>query len=124
MHDLWLFTAKEARNVYSLLPLPRLELELNGYLERIKEGWLFPTPRATGPIGAIRVGELVSRALPEHWTCHSLRHRFATKAYRASHDLLLVQRLLGHSKPETTAMYVQLDLNDARHIVVKTQLAA
>lgn len=48
-----------------LVPIaPRLELELNGYLERIKEGWLFPTPRATGPIGAIRVGELPLQRRP------------------------------------------------------------
>lgn len=100
----------------------RLEVELNEYRETIGEGWLFPSPRASAPIGAIRVGELVAEALPAPWTCHTLRHRFATAAYQCSKDLLLVQRLLGHSKPETTAIYIQLDLDDARQIVHAARL--
>ena len=34
---------------------------------------------------------------------HRLRHRRATRAYAAERDLLAVQRLPGHSKPETIA---------------------
>jgi site-specific recombinase XerD len=40
------------------------------------------------------------------WTAHTLRHRFATVAYAGERDLLAVQVLLGHSKPETTRLYV------------------
>lgn len=38
-------------------------------------------------------------------TAHQLRHRFATQAYAASSDLRVVQELLGHSSPTTTAVY-------------------
>ena len=70
-------------------------------------GWVFP-----GVVGwhlsADRVGVLMSRALPPGWTAHTLRHRFATRAYAGSRDLLSVQALLGHSSPTTTRDYVQL----------------
>jgi integrase/recombinase XerC len=47
----------------------------------------------------------VARVLPEGFTTHSLRHRFATAAYGVERDLRAVQELLGHAKPETTARY-------------------
>lgn len=68
-------------------------------------GWTFPG-RDGGHLSPARVGELVSAALPEGWTAHTLRHRFATRAYAGSRDLLAVQDLLGHAKPETTRGYV------------------
>lgn len=39
-------------------------------------------------------------------TGHQLRHFFATRAYAAVSDLRVVQTLLGHSSPTTTAVYV------------------
>lgn len=81
--------------------------------------WLFPSRGryADTHLQPVRVGELVNEALPGHWSAHTLRHRFATEAYRTSHDLLLVQTLMGHSKPETTAIYVGLDTAQARSVV-------
>lgn len=38
-------------------------------------------------------------------TLHQLRHRFATSAYRACRDIRVVQQLLGHASPVTTAVY-------------------
>jgi site-specific recombinase XerD len=51
----------------------------------------------------------MERVLPHPYTCHSLRHRFATQVYRSTHDLRAVQELLGHSKPETSARYTLID---------------
>lgn len=88
--------------------------------------WLFPSAGryADTHLQPVRVGELVNEALPGRWTAHTLRHRFATEAYRSSHDLLLVQTLMGHSKPETTAMYVGLDTAQARTVVDGISLVA
>ena len=39
---------------------------------------------------------------------HTLRHRFATTAYAATHDLFVVAELLGHESVETTEHYVAM----------------
>lgn len=88
--------------------------------------WLFPSKGrfADTHLQPVRIGELVNEALPGTWSTHTLRHRFATETYRASHDLLLVQTLMGHSKPETTAIYVGLDTQQARTVVDAVSLVA
>ena len=58
------------------------------------------------------VGKHISRLLPEGYGAHSLRHRYATATYAATHDLYLVARLLGHASVETTQIYVAMP--DAR----------
>jgi len=70
-----------------------------------EHGYLFPSDRHPGPITPGHLGHLVTRVLPDQWSTHSLRHRFATAAYAQQRDLLAVQGLLGHAKPETTARY-------------------
>jgi integrase/recombinase XerC len=71
-------------------------------------GYVFPSDMDPGPITPQRIGNLIARALPAEWTAHPLRHRFATDAYAVERDLQAVQQLLGHSKPETTAVYAQV----------------
>lgn len=85
-------------------------------------GWLFPSPRG-GHLTPAHVGKIVSRLLPEGWTCHTLRHRCATVAYNASHDLRAVQELLGHAKPETTAAYTLVPQDSVRALVAATSAA-
>lgn len=50
-------------------------------------------------------------------TLHQLRHRFATKAYQACSDIRVVQELLGHASPTTTAVYAAWDQRRARAAV-------
>ena len=85
-----------------LVPLhPRLRAELDGL-----DGWAFPSPVRPGmPVSAEHVGSRLESVLPEPWTTHSLRHRFATMSYRGTHDIRAVQQLLGHASPATTAIY-------------------
>lgn len=40
------------------------------------------------------------------YTLHQLRHRFATTAYAGTRDIDAVQKLLGHSSPKVTSIYV------------------
>lgn len=84
-----------------------LHNDLARLLREGEPGWVFPG-RIDGHLSPRWVGDLVQRVLPAGWTTHTLRHRFATVTYHGSRDLLAVQELLGHSKPETTRLYVQL----------------
>lgn len=85
-----------------------LHAEIASHLRALPDGYAFPG-NDDGHLSPRWVGTLVKKALGESgWTTHTLRHRFATTAYRGSRDLLAVQGLLGHSKPETTLNYVQL----------------
>lgn len=96
-----------------IVPIPE---DLAGRLLRACQtggGWAFPGA-IDGHLSARRVGELVTEALPEGWTCHTLRHRFGTTCYAADGDLLAVQILLGHAKPETTQLYVELPRESLR----------
>lgn len=89
---------------------------------RKQPGWLFPG-HVDGHISAAWIGKRVSRLLPDGVTMHSLRHRFATRAYIASdRDLLVVQQLLGHSSPTVTQRYVQVE--DMRLRAVSVAAAA
>lgn len=84
-----------------LVPLPD---DLARMLLACPAGWLFPSP-AGGHLTPHHLGKLVSANLPEGFTMHTLRHRCATVAYSQTNDLRAVQELLGHAKPETTAIY-------------------
>ncbi len=75
---------------------------------RGRTGWLFPG-EVGGHLAPATVGRLVTRHLTGKWTTHTLRHRYATAAYDGCHDLGAVQDLLGHSKPETTRIYVDVN---------------
>lgn len=67
--------------------------------------WLFPSP-AGGHLTPRHVGKLASKVMPDIWTLHTLRHRFATVAYDGTHDLIVIQQLLGHSSVATTQRYI------------------
>ena len=84
--------------------VPVLNAELLAALEAIPPGFVFPG-NDHGHQSPNWVGRQMARALGPGWTAHTLRHRFATMAYSHGRDLLSVQELLGHSKPETTARY-------------------
>lgn len=73
------------------------------------EGYAFPN-RVTGePITAGHVSRLLSRALDQTWTGHTLRHRYGTATLAVTKDLLAVGQQMGHSRPETTQRYCRVD---------------
>lgn len=76
-------------------------------------GFLFPG-RTDGHISAAHLGELVSAVLPDGYTMHTLRHRFATRAYRGTRNLRAVQVLLGHESVATTERYTAVDDGELR----------
>lgn len=84
-------------------------------------GWVFPG-NVNGHLSPRWVGTLATRVLPEPWTLHTLRHRFATVAYNAgTKDLVAVQHALGHKSITTTQRYTQTSL-DLKDLMTTTKL--
>jgi integrase/recombinase XerC len=79
---------------------------------------LFPNGFDDGHMTAKHLGDLVARALPDHWTMHTLRHRFSSRAYRGTRNLHAVQVLLGHESIATTERYVAVDDSEIRAAMV------
>ncbi|RGL07374.1 tyrosine-type recombinase/integrase [Bifidobacterium pseudocatenulatum] len=86
-----------------IVPLPddlaAIVMDANGYL--------FPG-RFGGHVEGSYIGDHISHLLPDGYAAHTLRHRFATTAYAATHDLFVVAELLGHESVETTEHYVAM----------------
>ncbi len=95
------------------LPLP---IDLAQELRRAPSGYLFPGAY-NGHLSPQWVAKRVRALLPADLTMHTLRHRFATRAYDLSKDLLTVQQLLGHANPATTQRYVRVPSTSLRHAV-------
>ena len=106
-----------------LIPLPQ---DLAVRIRQTGDGWLFPSRNDHGisHLTAGRVGKIVGSALPQSYGTHSLRHRAATQAYLATHDLLAVSTLLGHSSVATTQRYVAMPPEELRKVVSSLRVHA
>ena len=68
------------------------------------------------------VSRSINRFLASHGidaTAHQLRHRYGTIAYALSHDLRMVQEMLGHASPQTTAGYTRPSRESATRMVAE-----
>ncbi|MDF1705077.1 MAG: tyrosine-type recombinase/integrase [Aeromicrobium sp.] len=95
------------------VPLPDA---LSRDLRALPRGYVFPGDDH-GHLSPRWVGTLVSRALPDAWTMHKLRHRAATRWYAVDRDTFTVQDLLGHASPATTRAYVAIPNDSLRRTV-------
>lgn len=87
-------------------------------------GWCFPSPLRGGPLTDAHVGKCIARVLPGNWTTHTLRHRFASAAYRADRDIRAVQELLGHASVATTQIYTAVPDDAKRRAAYAADIAA
>lgn len=100
-----------------IVPLPD---DLAGIIMDAR-GYLFPG-RFVGHVEESYIGDHISRLLPDGYAAHTLRHRFATTAYAATHDLFVVAELLGHESVETTEHYVAMPDGRLREAMAAVRL--
>ncbi len=101
----------KVRTVPLTEPLARVLIEYLG-----RRYWLFPSPSG-GHLTPRHVGKLASKVMPDIWTLHTLRHRFATVTYDGTRDLIVIQQLLGHSSVATTQRYIAAPQDRLRQAV-------
>jgi len=84
-------------------------------------GWLFPGKPATEPLSVSAVQRVFEKVLHQAGikkaaSVHTLRHSFATHLLEDGTDLYHIQRLLGHTTPKTTTIYLHLSRKDLRSV--------
>jgi integrase/recombinase XerD len=109
-----LYVRKTKNDAPLVLPIARQVCrQLARYLRRLAERELLFPGEAGGPLGrrqgAQRINRWAKAAGLAGVSAHRLRHTFATRLYRRTSDVLLVQQALGHRTVSSTMAYAQLD---------------
>lgn len=78
-------------------------------------GFVFPGDDG-GHVSPNWVGKQISALLPAGWSMHKLRHRFASRGYAGTRNLVAVRAALGHASLATTQRYVAVPDADVRAV--------
>jgi integrase/recombinase XerD len=113
---------KGQKDRYTLLAQRTLDILRDYWKEHRPQGWLFPGKPTTEPLSVSAVQRVFEKALlragiKKPASVHTLRHSFATHLLEAGTDLYHIQRLLGHTTPKTTAVYLHLSRKDLGGVI-------
>ena len=113
---------KGKKDRYALLSPVTLNLLRDYWRQYRPFSWLFPGRLPDRPISTRSIQKVFEKAkrkagIKKPATVHTLRHSFATHLLEAGTDIYHIQKLLGHTSPKTTAIYIHLRRQDLLNIV-------
>lgn len=86
-----------------------------------RRGLWFPSPKYPNqPIDPRSTSDIIGRAIKRagvEGSAHQLRHWFGTELLRGGADLRIVQELMRHADPRTTAIYTQVNDDQQREAI-------
>jgi len=110
---LWVRNGKGGKD--RCVPLPERLLELlRGYWKQHRPRlYLFPNPKNRKPLCATTLQKtfkivLLQSQIHKEASIHTLRHSYATHLLERGINLRVIQEVLGHQSPQTTARYTHL----------------
>lgn len=108
---------KGKKDRYTLLSRVTLNLLREYWRQYRPKVWLFPGSPSDSPISTRTIQKVFENAkrkagIKKPATVHTLRHSFATHLLEAGTDIYHIQRLMGHTSPKTTAIYIHLRRQD------------
>jgi len=113
---------KGKKDRYTLLSKLTLNLLREYWREYRPKEWLFPGNSPHRPISSRTIQKVFENArrkagIQKLATVHTLRHSFATHLLEAGTDIYRIQKLMGHTTPKTTALYMHLRRQDVLKVV-------
>jgi len=113
---------KGKKDRYALLSPVTLNLLRDYWRQYRPFSWLFPGRLPESPISTRSIQKVFKDAkrkagIKKPATVHTLRHSFATHLLEAGTDIYRVQKLMGHTSPKTTTIYIHLRRQDLLKVI-------
>lgn len=112
-YDGWSLIVRGKGDKQRVVPITtQLAAAIRAYCQH---GYLFPG-QIDGHLSVQYVGTLLSQLMPDGYTAHKLRHRYSTRGFAGTRNLMALKEALGHSSVASTQKYVAVSAPEVRAV--------